>query len=192
MSDEPNNMEDQKSEDQETKEGTEAKADDQEEKNEPEKKYTDADVDSIINKKFAKWKADADKAIADAKAEGEKLAKMNEEQKRQYEDEKRQKEIDDLKAENEGLKQQAVRVELSKKASELLKDQDIDATQDMLDFVVGDDAEATQTNIDKFVGIIKSQLKAAEVKRATGTTPKSYNNGDKELSVFDKHLAKYK
>ncbi|MCQ8264279.1 capsid assembly scaffolding protein Gp46 family protein, partial [Streptococcus suis] len=38
-----------------------------------EKKYTDADVDAIIDKKFAKWKAEQEKAESEAK----KLAKMN-------------------------------------------------------------------------------------------------------------------
>ena len=46
---------------------------DEEPKKEEEKKYTDDDVDSIINKKFAKWKAETDKAIAEAKAEGDGL-----------------------------------------------------------------------------------------------------------------------
>ena len=41
-----------------------------------EKKYTDADVDKIINKKFAKWKEEAEKA----EKEAEKLRKMNERQ----------------------------------------------------------------------------------------------------------------
>ena len=38
-----------------------------------EKKYTDADVDKIINKKFAKWKEEAEKA----EKEAEKLRKMS-------------------------------------------------------------------------------------------------------------------
>ncbi|HEM5311586.1 TPA: DUF4355 domain-containing protein, partial [Streptococcus suis] len=42
-----------------------------------EKKYTDADVDAIIDKKFAKWKAEQEKAESEAK----KLAKMNAEDK---------------------------------------------------------------------------------------------------------------
>lgn len=186
MSDEEKKVEDPKTEEPKEEEKQ------QDQNKEPEKKYSDEDVDSIINKKFAKWKAETDKAIADAKAEGEKLAKMNEEQKRQYEDEKRQKEIEDLKAENEGLKQQAIKVELSKQASSLLKENEIDATEDILEFVVGKDAESTRANIDKFVDIVKAQLKAAEVKRATGTTPKQYSNSGKEQSAFDQHLAKYK
>ena len=152
-----------------------------------EKKYSDADVDAIIDKKFAKWKAQQEKAVADAKAEAEKLAKMNADQKKDYEMEK-------LQAENEKLKAEAMKVELGKTASALLKEQEIDATQDMLDFVVGKDADATKANIEKFVGIIQSQVKAAEVKRATGETPKSYgdNNGEPEMTEIQRRIAKYK
>lgn len=152
-----------------------------------EKKYTDKDVDDIVKKKLAKWEKAKEKELADAKAESEKLAKMNADQKKDYELEK-------LQAENAKLKAEAVRVELGKTASTMLKEHEIDATPDMLEFVVGKDAETTKANIDKFVGIIQSQIKAAEVKRATGTTPKSYgdNNGGKELSEIDKRIAKYK
>lgn len=152
-----------------------------------EKKYTDKEVDEIINKKFAKWAKDKEKEIADAKAEAEKLAKMNADQKKEYEMEK-------LQEENKKLKAEAMRVELGKTASAMLKEYEIEATQDMLEFVVGKDAETTKANIDKFVGIIQSQVKAAEVKRATGTTPKSYGNnqGEPEMSEIDKRIAKYK
>lgn len=150
-----------------------------------EKKYTDAEVDEIVDKKFAKWKAKHEKDLKDAKAEAEKLAKMNADQKKDYE-------IEKLKAENEKLSAEAAKIELGKEATKILKDNKIDATQDMLDFVVGADAEATKANIDKFVGIIKAQLKAAEVERATGTTPRVYQNGGGETSEIMKRIEKYK
>lgn len=120
-----------------------------------------------------------------AKSEAAKLAKMNAEQKQQYELEKLQKE-------NEELKAAQARAELGKEAATLLKDHKIDATQEILDFVVGKDAETTKANIDKFVEIIEKQLKAAEVARATGKTPKSYSNDGQQLSEIDKRIAKYK
>ena len=54
-----------------------------------EKKYTDADVDKIINKKFAKWKEEAEKA----EKEAEKLRKMNAEQKAEYEAKKQAEDL---------------------------------------------------------------------------------------------------
>lgn len=150
-----------------------------------EKKYSDKDVDKIVEKKFAKWKAQHDKDLKDAKDEAAKLAKMNADQKKDYELEKVKKERDDLKA-------QAQRFEMGKTAASILKEHKIDATEDILDFVVGADADSTKANIDKFVGIINAQVKAAEVQRATGKgTPKNYGGGGEQNEIL-KRVEKYK
>ncbi len=150
-----------------------------------EKKYTDKDVDAIVNKRFAKWKTEQEQAVKSAKEEAEKLAKMNAEQKQNYEIEKLQKE-------NEKLKQGAAKVELSRSATGILTEKGIEATQDVLDFVVGNDADDTNAKIDKLVKIVESQLKKAEIARATGTTPKTMTNSGSPMSEFEKRLAKYK
>lgn len=150
-----------------------------------EKKYTDNDVDAIVNKRFAKWKTEQEQAVKSAKEEAEKLAKMNAEQKQNYEIEKLQKE-------NEKLKQEAAKVELSRSATGILAEKGIEATQDVLDFVVGNDADDTNARIDKLVKIVESQIKKAEIARATGTTPKTMTNSGSQLSEFEKRLAKYK
>lgn len=46
--------------------------------------HTDADANAIIERKMAECSKKKDKEISEAKAEAEKLAKMNAEQKRQY------------------------------------------------------------------------------------------------------------
>lgn len=120
---------------------------DEQNKPEPEKKYSDKDVDAIVNKKFAKWKSEQEAAVKSAKAEAEKLAKMNAEQKQRYELEKLQKENAELKA-------AAEKVELGRTATSILREHKIDATQDILDFVVGADVEDTKGRIDKLVSII--------------------------------------
>lgn len=86
-------------------------------------------------------------AVESAKAEAEKLAKMNAEQKQRYELEKLQKESAELKA-------AAEKVELGRTATSILREHKIDATQDILPFVVGADAEDTKGRIDKLVSII--------------------------------------
>ena len=150
-----------------------------------EKKYSDKDVDKIVEKKFAKWKAQHEKDLKDAKDEAAKLAKMNADQKKDYELEKVKKERDDLKA-------QAQRFEMGKTAASILKEHKIDATEDILDFVVGADADSTKANIDKFVGIINAQVKAAEVQRATGkVTPKNYGGRGEQNEIL-KRIEKYK
>lgn len=156
-----------------------------------EKKYTDAEVDAILNRKFAKWQKAQDKAIADARAEAEKVAKMNSEQKRQYEAEKKDQLIKDQQAEIDRLKQDALRSELSKSAARIMKDDyQIIATQDMLDFAVGTDAESTTANIAKLVGIIMDDRKLQEEKRARGTVPKAYRtDGGEQESEIKKRIA---
>lgn len=172
-------------------------------KDEPEKAaktYTQEELDSIIRKRVKraedKARKEAEEAAAtqieNARTEAEKLARMNEEQKRQYEEEKKAKEMDDLRAENERLKKAQEHADLSRQAADMLQsDYNITATQDILDFVVGDDADTTKSRIDKFVAIIKADRKAVEAERAIGKTPKSYN-GKNELSEFEKRLKKYK
>lgn len=169
------------------KDGTEPKEPEGKNKdNGGEKKYSDDDVNDIVNKKFAIWKSEHEKEVAEAKAEAEKLAKMNADQKKDYE-------IEKLKAENEQYKALQVKAELGKEASKQLKEKNIDATAEILDFVVGENAEATSKNIDSFVEIIEKQLALKEAERAKGKTPSSYNQGDQgTLSEFEKRIAKYK
>lgn len=110
---------------------------------------------------------------------------MNAEQKQQYELEK-------LQEENKRLLEEATRNELGRNAVGVLAEKGIEATQDVLDFVVGTDEADTNARIDKLVKIVESQLKKAEIARATGTTPKTMTNSGSQMSEFDKRLAKYK
>lgn len=155
------------------------------------KKYSDADVDRIVNERRARWEKEQATAIKAAQDEAAKLAKMNEAQKQQYELEKQQKANEDLQAEIEKLKQERVHIELSKTAASLLQENGIDATDGILNFVVGKDAESTKTNIDAFVKIVEAQVKKAEVARATGSTPKVITHTGNTMSEIDKRLAKY-
>ena len=182
-------------------EDTQEEAGSKEEQGKTAKTYTQEELDSIIRKRVKraedKARKEAEEAAAtqikNARTEADKLARMNEEQKRQYEEEKKAKEMDDLRAENERLKKAQEHADLSRQAADMLQsDHNITATQDILDFVVGDDADTTKNRIDKFVAIIKADRKAVEAERATGKTPKSFNNGKNELSEFQKRLNKYK
>ena len=159
--------------------------------------YNDNDVDRIVAKHKAKWekeqKAAIENAVKDAQEEARKLAKMNAEQKAKYEQEKQNREIEAIKAENERLKAEALRSELSKQAARQMKDDhEIIATQDMLDFVVGSDAETTSKNIDKLIGIILDDRKQQERQRAIGRTPQAFRNNGESISEIQKRINKYK
>ena len=138
-------------------------------------------IETALGNAKEKWQEDADQKAEEAA----KVAKMNAEQKQQYE-------MDKLKKENERLQAESVRNQLSRNAAGVLVEKGIEATQDVLDFVVGVDEADTNARIDTLVKIVESQLKKAEITRATGTTPKTMTNSGSQLSEFEKRLAKYK
>ena len=138
-------------------------------------------IETALGNAKVKWQEDADQKAEEAA----KVAKMNAEQKQQYE-------LDKLKKENERLQAESVRNQLSRNAAGVLAEKGIEATQDVLDFVVGADEADTNARIDKFVKIVESQLKKAEIARATGTTPKTMKNSGSQMSEFEKRIAKYK
>ena len=105
----------------------------------------DRRVAKALNTQKEKLDGEYQSSLEEAKKEGERLAKMNAEQKKQYEAEKRDQLIKDQQKEIERLKQETMKAELSKEAARIMKaDHSIIATQDMLDFVVGGDADATR------------------------------------------------
>lgn len=138
-------------------------------------------IETALGNAKVKWQEDADQKAEEAA----KVAKMNAEQKQQYE-------LDKLKRENEQLRAESVRNELGRNAAGVLAEKGIEATQEVLDFVVGADEADTNARIDTLVKIVESQLKKAEIARATGTTPKTMTNQGSQMSEFDKRLAKYK
>lgn len=125
-----------------------------------EKKYTDADVDKIINKKFAKWKEEAEKA----EKEAEKLRKMNAEQKAEYEAQKQAERIAELEA-------QLNRNGLEKEASRMLFEAGITADETVLDFVVRNNAEDTQQSVQSLIGLVNTLADAKVQTMLVGKTP---------------------
>ena len=138
-------------------------------------------IETALGNAKVKWQEDADQKAEEAA----KVAKMNAEQKQQYE-------MDKLKRENERLQAESVKNQLSRNASVVLTEKGIEATQEVLDFVVGADEADTNARIDTLMKIVESQLKKAEITRATGSTPRNMTNSGNQMSEFDKRLAKYK
>lgn len=152
----------------------------------------DRRVEKALNTQKEKLDGEYQTSLEEAKKEAGKLAKMNADQKKQYEAEKMEQLVKDQQKEIERLTKEATRAELSKEASRIMKaDHSIIATQDMLDFVVGDDADTTKANISKLVGIIQEDRKLQEEKRATGKTPRNYSGSGNMTSEIDRRIAKY-
>ena len=158
-----------------------------------EKTFTQAELDKIVKDRLKRAEKENQKKIEEARTEAQKLAKMNEEQKKAYEQEKIQMENENLKDQIAQLEKQAQRTELSKSAATILQENHkITATQDILDFVVGETAEDTNVRIEKLVSVIKADRKAVEAERALGRTPKIYRTDHEKPSPFEAKLNKYK
>lgn len=156
------------------------------------KTFTQEELEAILRDRLAQQERVNKKKIEEAKSEAEKLAKMNEEQKKAYEQEKLQQQNAELLKKIQDLEKVQAREELSKSAASMLRENHkISATQDILDFVVGEDADVTNKNIEKFVAIIQADRKQVEIERATGYTPKNYSGSNEKTTAFDRVLSKY-
>ena len=159
-----------------------------------ERTYNDAEVDRIVAKHKKEWEAQHAKDLEKAKDEARKYERMSKEQR---------EEADRKKAEEEAAKKDARMAEIEQLiATDALRKSvaaDIEAmpegitvTQDFLDLVVTGDADTSNANVKKLVGILLADRKSQEEKRATGRTPKSYGNNGGTMSEIDKRIAKYK
>lgn len=134
--------------------------------------YTKPELGAIVKK-------EVDKALKEQrekekhKSEAQKLEDMSAEERKSYEEQQKENKMAELE-------RKVARMELSKTASKLLKESDIDASEEVLDFVVGKDAEETKENIEKFVKIRDAIGLASEKARNTGKTPKVVTGGSKK------------
>lgn len=176
-------------------EGKEEEKDSDPEEEEKPKTFTQDEVNQMIEKRLArekaKLKAETEEAVKTAQAEAAKLAKMNADQKREYEAQKKDEQIAKQQEEIARLKAEALRSELSKQVGSELQAEGYPATVDVMEFVVGKDAEETKARKDRFIAIIQADRKAQAEKRATGRTPKQYGEGQK-LDPFANVMKKYK
>lgn len=128
----------------------------------PVKTYTQEEVEQMMKERVAREKRAADEAIKEA----EKLAKMNADQKREYE-------LDKLQSELAEYKKKDAFNGLSKEASKMLSEHNIHADDELLAFVVKDDAEATKLAVDSFVALVNSKVTDGVKQALSGTPPKS-------------------
>ena len=115
-----------------------------------EKKYTDADVNEIIDKNLAKWKATQEKEQSEAK----KLAKMSADEKIEYENQQLKDKIAELE------RTQALN-EMSKVARGLLAEEQITVSDALLARLISEDAEVTKETVSDFIKMYKADLETA-------------------------------
>ena len=128
----------------------------------PVKTYTQEELEKIVKDRVAREKKATEEAVEEAK----KLAKMNEDEKAKYELEKLQSELAEYKKKDAFYG-------LSKEASKMLSEHNIHADDELLAFVVKDDAEATKLAVDSFVALVNSKVTDGVKQALSGTPPKS-------------------
>lgn len=143
-----------------------------------EKKYTDAEVDAIIDKKFAKWKAEQEAKEDEAK----KLASMNEKEKADYEHDK-------LLAELQSLKDEKTRYEMTSIARGMLSESNITLPDELLGRLVTLDAEETKNAVTSFISAFQSAV-SEEVKKTIRQETPHLGGGVSKQTNFGASLAK--
>ena len=137
----------------------------------PEKKYTQEELEEIIKARVAREKKATEKAVEEAS----KLAKMNEEEKREFEYQKLQEELAELKRKD-------AYYGLSREASKMLAEHDIQADDGLLQVLVQDDAEGTQTAVNDFVELFNAKVEEGVQKALSGRTPKAHVNANQVVT----------
>ena len=152
-----------------------------------EKTFTQDEVNQIIGKyrSEGKSKAEADiaKAVADAKAEWERQAKMTEDERAKEASVKREKELADKE------KALALR-ENTANAKELLAEKHIDTS--MAKFLVTSDAEETMKNIEEFEKAYAKAIEAGVEDKLKGKTPEDKGGVAKKSETTDFSKGVYK
>lgn len=126
-----------------------------------EETFTKAEMEEIIAKRVSREKKAAEKAVQEA----EKLAKMNQEEKERYEYEKLKQELDEYKRKDTFYS-------LSKEASNMLSEHGVQANDELLQFVVKEDAEGTQQAVNSFIGLFNKAVEAQVKEKLSGKAPR--------------------
>lgn len=158
-----------------------------------EKTFSQAEVDEMVKSRLAREKdkmksslraeieEDVRNKIKNEQSEANKLKKMNEDQRRKYDMDKKDQEIAELKA-------KLNRSDMEHVATDLLSKKGISADSEILNFVVAEDAETTQANIDRFVDLINKKAQANRRKDFDVPEPESGKSGEKvvDAKAFNK------
>lgn len=130
-------------------------------------------VDEILERRVAHEKKKADEyakeKAEEAAKEAAKLAKMNKDQKDEYERKQLEKELEQLRSEKQ---LNAMRSE----ARSMFEDKNIKVNDDLLDFVVKEDAESTKKNVESFVDLLDGMVKAQVKEALRQDSPKTFKS----------------
>lgn len=141
-----------------------------------EKLLTQEEVNRLIAQNKSKAKEEARKELEkemreqlEAEVEeAKRLAKLND-------DERREEEFKKLQQELEEFKRKDAYNGLAREASKMLSEHSIQSTEGILRFVVKDTAEETQDAVNEFVKLVNAKVEEGVKEALSGKTPKVYS-----------------
>ena len=154
-------------------ENTEVEANNEEEQTEQqEEMIPKSEMEKIIKERVKREQKAREKAVEEA----EKLAKMNADEKREHERQKLEEELAEYKRKDQFYS-------MSKEASKMLSEHNIHADDELLSFVVKDDAEATQAAVNSFVTMFNDKVEEGVKQALSGKSPKVHAKTEKVISA---------
>lgn len=141
-----------------------------------EKTFTQDEVDDMVQKRLARALKGKEQEIENAKAEAVKYAKMNKDEKMQHDLEKSQ-------AEAKEAQDKLARYEMRDEVRSQLSDNGFKATDDDLNLIIADSAEATKQNTQSFLAMVERIRESVRNELLKGNTPKAGGQKVKTPSV---------
>lgn len=127
------------------------------------KTFTEAEVQSMIDQRVTQALKTAERKNQAKIREAEKLAKMNDDDRREYDYQQRMAAL-------EAKEREFALLENKNEASKILADKGLSLA--LVDFIVAEDAETMNNNIKILENAFKQSVKAEVEKRMAGNTPK--------------------
>lgn len=146
-----------------------------------EKTFTQKDIDSIIEKRLARERKEADERIKNAVTEAQKLAQMSADERLEHERVEREKQLKDRESE-------ITRRELKAEAKAQLADKGLPV--EFADALPLTDAESVQTAIEVFDKAFRIAVEKGVNERLKGNPPK-VSHAEKAMSEREKLIAEY-
>ncbi|MDT2864687.1 DUF4355 domain-containing protein [Vagococcus carniphilus] len=139
----------------------------------PEKTFTRAELAKMMAAEKAKLKEEFEAE----KAESEKLAKMNEQEKLQHQ-------LDQQAEKLAEYERKETLSKMSETASEMLTEKGVTASKEVLSLLVSEDAETTSSNVKAYLTVIEAEreLIKADFEKRLGTKIPLGGNTEAELS----------
>lgn len=138
------------------------------------KTYTETEVQSMIDQRVTQALKTAERKNQAKVREAEKLAKMNDDDKREYEYQQRLAAL-------EAKEKEMALLENKNEASKILAEKGLSLA--LVDFIVAEDADTMSANIKILEQAFKQSVKAEVEKRMGGSTPKKNVAVNKPLTL---------